>query len=202
MPFQVSLEDEEIEAQQDVKRHLGRTRRQKRRRHMRCIGVGIGQPDMQRKNRGFQRKADRDKSGRGKNRSQIADRMDPQFHVREIQRSGHHVDQADTDQVKRRPDRSHDQVLEHGRQGAAVRAAGNQHVTRQRRDLHEHENIKCVGRHQDARQTGEREQPGSKEIGLAIRLDLGIETLPAAYQRDSRSTCNYQQQQCTQCIDS
>jgi len=61
----------------------------------------------------------------------IGDLVNSELHIGEIQGTGHEVDQADTDEVKGRANRPHDQVLENSRQCAPVPTARNEHVTRE-----------------------------------------------------------------------
>ena len=61
-------EHREEEAQQHVDGDLGRRRRQERRRRRGRVGVGVRQPDMQRKQRELQRDADGEEGQRGEHR--------------------------------------------------------------------------------------------------------------------------------------
>ena len=53
MSAEVLLEYEKINAQQNVERHFGSAGGEEDRYHVRRVGVGIRQPDMQRENRSF-----------------------------------------------------------------------------------------------------------------------------------------------------
>ena len=156
---------------------------------------------MQRKDCGLERQADRNESGCCKYRSLVGDFVDPILHVGEIQGAGHHVDQADADQVKRRTDRAHDQVFEDGRQRATIGSAGDQHIARERRNLHEDEDVERVAGDDDAGQAGEREQPRCKEERLAFGFYCCIEALSPAGQRERGSARDDQEQQRAKRVD-
>ncbi len=165
------------------------------------IGVGVGQPDVQREQRGFQGQPDRDEARRDQDGLLIRDFVNAQLHVRQVERAGHHVNQADADQVEGGADGAHQQVLEHGRQRSPVRPAGHQHVAGQRGDFHENENIEGVGRDQDAGQAGQRQQPGGVEQRLAAQFDLAFEAGLAGQQRQRGSAGYNQQQQRAETVD-
>ena len=128
---------------------------------------------MQRQQRRFQHQADGDEAGGGADRRGIRDRGQARRHVGEIQRAGHHVDQADADQVEGRADGAHHQVLVGRGQPAPGLARGDQHIGGERGDLQEDEDVEGVAGDRDAEQARDAEQPGGVEQMLLVGRDLG-----------------------------
>ena len=98
----------------------------------------------------------------------------PKRQIGHVQRAGHHVHQADADQIERRPDRSHDQIAVGRGQRAPVLGERDHHVGRQRRDLEEHKQIEGVARGRNP------EQPGETQEIHAIKRDKSGPPAPRA----------------------
>ena len=150
---------------------------------------------MQREYRRLQGQANGDESRRDQNRVGVGHPADAGLHVGQVQGAGHHVDQADADQVEGGADGAHNQVLEHRRQSASVRPAGNQYIAGQRGDFHKHENIEGIGRYHNAGQARQRQQPCSVEQRLPLLLDLPVHTAPRSEQSQRRGTGDDEQNQ-------
>ena len=79
--IEVLLEHEKVESQQHVQRHLGGAGREKHRHHMRCVGVGIRQPHVQREHGRLQCQAHGDETRSDQDRVQVGNIVDTQLHV-------------------------------------------------------------------------------------------------------------------------
>jgi hypothetical protein len=90
--------------------------------------------------------------------------------------------QADADQDERCTEGAHDQVLVARGQRAAVAPEADQRVTRQRRDLEEHEQVEGVAGDDDAEQAGETEQHCGIERGMLAASDLACDAGPGVGQ--------------------
>ena len=101
-----------------------------------------------------------------------------------------HVEQADANQVERRAQRAHDQVLERRRERGPVAPAGHQDVRGQRGNLHEDENIERIRRHGNAHQARQGQHPGGEIQGLAFGFDVGCQTPVCSQQAQRRSAGN------------
>ena len=162
--------DGKVEPHQEVDRDLGRRGRQEGGHPGRRIGVGVGQPDMEREERELQADAhgDEGEAGHDRPRELAPGGSQARRHVDHVERAGHEVEQADADHVEGRADRAHDEILERRQQRASVGAEGDQHVARERRDLEEDEGIEHVAGHGDAEQPGEAQQVHAVEPRLAV----------------------------------
>ena len=184
--------DGEVEPQQQIDRDLGRRGRQEGRHPGWRIGVGVGQPDVEREERELEAYAHGDEGQPGHDRRANVRPGRPQArrHVGHVERAGHEIEQADADHVEGRADRAHDQVLERRQQRAPVAPQRDQHVGRQRRDLQEDEGVERVAGHRDAEQAGEAQQVHAVEPRLAVLADLEGDGQPRerhGHRADARS---------------
>ena len=172
-------EDREEVAHQHVDRHLGGGRRKEGRHRGRRVGVGVGQPQVQREQRDLQRDADGDEGQRCQRRPRIAHRRQPHRQVRKIQCAGLQIQQADADHVQGGADGAHQQVLVGRHQRPAVATHRDQHVGRQRRDLEEHEQIEGVAGQQDAEQARQAQHHHRVEEIMLLRTDFRTDATAA-----------------------
>jgi hypothetical protein len=182
---ELEAEDGEQEAHDAVDRRLGRGGGQEHGDGGRRIGVGVGQPGMQRHHRGLEPEADDDEGeGDGHGRRVVVMRQ-ALGQVGHVERAGDDIEEADADQVEGGANGAHHQVAEGRGQGAAVarRAHGNQGVGRQRGHFEEDEEVEGVAGNGDADQAGEAQQVGGVEQWMIVRLDLGLEAAAGVQQR-------------------
>ncbi len=98
-------------AQHHINGYLGGRCRKKNGDHRGCVGIGIGQPEMQGKQCQLQRNADHDEGEAGFHRFKMQHAGQNGCQILHIQAAGLGIDQAHADQIEGGADRAHDQVL-------------------------------------------------------------------------------------------
>ena len=166
-------EDGEQEADQDIDPDLGGGRGEEGADRGRRVGVGLGQPEMQREQSELDRRADDQEGEGGDHRPVVAGRRQALGDVVHVERAGRAVEQPDADDDEGRPDGTDDQILEGGGERPAVRPEGDQDAGGERGDFQEDEQVERIAGDRDAEQPGHAEQEGAVEqIGLlADHLD-------------------------------
>ena len=98
----------------------------------RRIGISVGQPKVQWKHRELNTHTNGQKRKCSAEGPVVKEIRNPPSEICHVQRTGHHVEHADSDQDECRADGTHDEVLVRRGQGPAVPAHRDQYVTRQR----------------------------------------------------------------------
>ena len=89
----------------------------------------------------------------------------PRRQIGHVEGAGHHVHEADPDDVERGSEGAHDQIAIGGGERAPAGTQGDQHIRRQRGDLEEDEQVEDVAGDGDAEQPREAQQVhGVKQI--------------------------------------
>ena len=169
---EMAAEDGEQVADEQIDGDLGGGRGQKDRRRRRRIGIGVGQPDVERKQGELQADADGDEGERREHRSRRLDGGETLGDQAEIERAGHHVEEADADNIEGCADGAEDQVLVGGDERPTIAAERDQGVARQRRDLEKDESVERVAGDRDAEQAGQRQQIHGVEPGDPVGRDF------------------------------
>ena len=157
------------------------------------MGVGVGQPRVQGEQRDLQAESGGDEGERGQHRHVVRRPRQPRRHVAHVQRAGGHVEQADPGHEERRADGAENEVAVARQQCPAVAPERDQHIGRERRDLHEDECVERIVGDRHAEQPGERQQKGGVKRGAPPGVDLGADAV-AGERHDRRRDAGHEQQ--------
>ena len=103
------------------------------------------------------------------------------FHA---ERAGHHIEQPDADDIERRTDAAHDQVLERGGQCPAILPERDHRIRRERGDLEENEDVEDVASNRDSQQSRHRQDECRVEKRDPIFADFFRNALTRIKDRD------------------
>jgi hypothetical protein len=166
------FEDREGEEQQQIEGDLGGRRGQERRRHRRRVGVGVGQPLVQREERQLDADPHRHEGESHEDGARLPHLVEALGQVVNVERPRHLVEQPDPDQQEGRADGADDQVGVGGHHRPARLAERDQDVGREGGDLEEDEDVEGIASDHNPEQTGEAEQESRVEEVLAARRYL------------------------------
>ena len=121
---EMHAEHGENEAEQHVGAHLGPRSPQEGADHRRRIGIGVGQPDMEREERELDQDAHGDEGEGGENRRRLTQSRHALGQVRDVEGAGLGLEETDPDQDQRGADGSDNEILVGGRPPPAGAAPG------------------------------------------------------------------------------
>ncbi len=176
----------EPEADQHIDRDLGGGGGEEGGHRRGRVGVGVGQPLVQREQRQLERDTDGEEGQRGEHGTRAFDGAQALGHVGEVEHAGHQVEEADADDDEGRADRAHDQVAVGRGQRTAVAAQRDQHVSGQRGDFEEDEDVEGVAGDGDAEQAGQAEAEHRVVEVVQLARDLAFDAGAAVGQDHGR----------------
>ena len=197
----VHPEDIEGEAQHHIHRDLGRGGGQENGYHRGRVGVGVGEPQVQREQGQFQGDAD-DEEGEGRLHGTLIFRQgQARREIRHVERAGGGIHEADPDQDEGPSQGAHDQVLERRRERPAILAHGDQRIGGQAGDFQEHEHIEGIAGGRHAHQAGHAQQQGGIEQRGVVGADFPQHAHPGIGQQHGGDGAYQEQHGAIQGVD-